>query len=91
MTTFSISLPDALAKASQETAKQLGLSRTEFIRRAIIHELKELQLKMEKEAMVKSFLAMKTNKDYLNESNEIIESWDSVLPKDKEEWWSKKY
>ena len=31
MTSLSITLPDTIAKASNEAAKELGVSRTEFI------------------------------------------------------------
>ncbi|WP_395476954.1 ribbon-helix-helix protein, CopG family [Rickettsia endosymbiont of Pantilius tunicatus] len=35
MTNLSITIPDDIAKASNEVAKKLGLSRTAFIRQAI--------------------------------------------------------
>ncbi|BBJ31128.1 hypothetical protein RAS_02370 [Rickettsia asiatica] len=47
MTSLSITLPDNIAKASNEIAKKLGLSRTAFIRQAIIHELDILQSQFE--------------------------------------------
>jgi metal-responsive CopG/Arc/MetJ family transcriptional regulator len=47
MISLSIILPDTIAKASNEAAKKLGISRTEFIRQAIIHELNNFQLQAE--------------------------------------------
>lgn len=58
MTNISITIPDDIAKASNEVAKKLGLSRTAFIRQAIIHELDNLQSKFEQEWIIKSFNAM---------------------------------
>lgn len=90
MATLSIILPDTLAKASQEAAKKLGVSRTQFIRRAIAHELESFQSQLEQEAMAKSMNAMKKSKSYLQESEEIIEGFHSILPKEEKEWWNKK-
>ena len=50
MTTLSINLPTTLAKASQEAAMNLGISRTQFIRQAITHEIAHYQAKLEEEA-----------------------------------------
>ena len=88
-TTLSINLPDTLAKASQEAAGKLGISRTEFIRQAIAHEIKQFEAQREEEAMVKSMLAMKQSKRYLKETNDITEGFKTDLPKDKDKWWSK--
>ena len=68
MTTLSIILSDPLAKASQEAALKLGISRTQFIRQAITHELENYQAQLEQEAIIKSFSAMKHNKKYLKEN-----------------------
>lgn len=88
-TTLSINLPDHLAKASQETAGKMGISRTEFIRQAIAHEVTQFQAQFEEEAMVKSMTAMKQSKRYLKEADDIIKGFSTGLPKDKEKWWSK--
>ena len=91
MTTLSINLPDKLAHESQEIAGELGLSRTEFIRQAIIHELEDYRTKREQEAIAKSMLAMKHSSEYLAESEELLSGFSSDLPDDEEEgWWSKK-
>ena len=87
MTTLSIVLPDNLAKASQEIAARLGISRTQFIRQAIAHELEDFQSQLEEEAIVKAFSAMKDNKKYLEETKKLTEGLNSDLPNDGEEWW----
>src|SRR5579872_4953220 len=73
MTALSLHLPDKLAQASTEAAYSLGISRTEFIRQAIEHELKNLRIQQELEAIVKSFASMKKHPDYLKEMEEIDE------------------
>lgn len=87
MTTLSIVLPDNLAKASQEVAVRLGISRTQFIRQAIAHELEEFQSQLEQEAIVKSISAMKKDKKYLKDAEKMTEGLNSDLPDDGEEWW----
>ncbi len=89
MTTLSIILPDPLAKASQEAAGKLGISRTQFIRQAIAHELEHFQARLEQEAMVKSMSAMKKSKEYMKEAEKITKALNSDLPDDGEEWWTK--
>jgi metal-responsive CopG/Arc/MetJ family transcriptional regulator len=90
MTTLSINLPDTLAKASQEAASEMGISRTEFIRQAVAHELKQFKAAQEEKAMVASMVAMKNAKCYLKESEDITDKFNTDLPKDKNEWWHKK-
>ncbi len=89
MTTLSIILPDMLAKASQDAAGKLGISRTQFIRQAIAHELENFQAQLEQKAIIKSISAMKSNKEYIREAEKITEGLNSYLPNDGEEWWSK--
>lgn len=90
MTILSISLPDSLAEASQKAASQMGISRTEFIRQAVAHELKHFQEALEEKAMVASMVAMKKSKSYLKEADDIIEGFSMNSPKDKNKWWNKK-
>ncbi len=90
MTSLSITLPDNIAKAINEIAKKLGLSRTAFIRQAIIHELDNLQSQFEQDDIIKSFNAMKKSKKYLEETAEITENLNSELLEEKEKWWNKK-
>jgi metal-responsive CopG/Arc/MetJ family transcriptional regulator len=89
MTSLSITLPSTIAQASNEVAKKLGLSRTEFIRRAIIHELNIFETQLEELEIIKSFCAMKKSNDYLNEIDDITTTLFSDLPEEEEEWWNK--
>ena len=89
MTSLSIILPEALAKASQQAAAALGVSRTQFIRQAIIHELENYRAKREQAAMAKSMLAMKKSKCYLEESEDLLSDAHATLPKDNSAWWEK--
>ncbi len=89
MTILSLSLPNSLAQASQEAALKLGVSRTQFIRIAITHEIKNLEANLEQEAMAKSMVAMQNSKAYLLEAEEISEKLNSTLSKDKNKWWTK--
>ncbi|OGT59072.1 MAG: hypothetical protein A3F43_06015 [Gammaproteobacteria bacterium RIFCSPHIGHO2_12_FULL_42_10] len=88
-TMLSINLPDPLAKASQEAAAKIGISRTAFIRQAITHEITLLHARLEEEAIIKSMKAMKQSKQYLKEANDSMRSLEINLPKDKEKWWRK--
>lgn len=90
MTAISINIPDALAQASQEAAHQLGISRNHFIRLAITHELKQIRIQQEQQAMAKAFKIMESSPDYLAESKEIDKNLNSILPdEDEEGWWKK--
>ena len=89
MKALSINLPDSIAKASNEAAKKIGISRTEFIRQAILHELKIVESRFELENMIKSFNAIKTSKKYLEEMK-VFENLDTDLPKENNQWWNKK-
>lgn len=90
MTTLSINLPDQLAKASQSVAGAMGISRSEFIRLAVAHELKAYQARLEEQAMIDSMLAMKSSKSYQRELDTRMNDFSSDLPEDKDEWWKKK-
>lgn len=90
MTALSIVLPEKLALASKKAAKQLGVSRAEFIRQAISHELAQLEIEREQQLMLSAFTAMKKNKQYLNELSELDEGFDSSISKESKEWWKKK-
>lgn len=90
MTTLSISLPDTLAKASQEAASKMGISRTEFIRQAVAHELKHFQEALEEKAMVASMMAMKESQIYCKETDDITDGFSTDFPEDKNGWWNKK-
>jgi len=90
MIALSIHLPDPLAKASQQAAEELGISRTQFIRQALIHELESYETQRERTAMAKSFKKMSKNTHYLKELSSIDNDLSDALPDDKEAWWTGK-
>ena len=79
MINLSIILPDTIAEASTKVAKELGVSRTEFIRRAIIHELDNYKTKSEELGIIKSFNAMKKSTKYSKASQKLIDSLFKIL------------
>ena len=90
MTTLSITLPDNIAKASNEVAKQLKISRTQFIRQAVVHELHSFQTRLEQGNIIKSLTAMKNSRKYNKDIEELTLDLNSDLPQEREEWWNKK-
>jgi len=90
MTNLSINFPDNIVKVTSEVAKKLGVSRTEFIRQAVVHELNNFQIQLEQNNIIKSFAAMKKSKKYQEDTEILMEGLNSVLPEEEEEWWSKK-
>ena len=89
MTNLSIILPDTIAEASTKVAKELGVSRTEFIRRAIIHELENYKTKSEELGIIKSFNAMKQSTKYSKASQKLMDSLFTELPQEEDKWWDK--
>jgi metal-responsive CopG/Arc/MetJ family transcriptional regulator len=85
-----INLPEFITENSTKAAKDLGISRTEFIKQAIINELDNLKKNTEERKIGKVFQEMKKSEKYLNESNEIIDSLSIILPEEKTTWWNKK-
>ncbi len=90
MVNLSISLGNDIAQASNETAKKLGISRTEFIRQAVIHELKSVQSKLEQNEIIQCFNNMKTSKTYIEEAEGIINELAINISEEKDEWWNNK-
>lgn len=90
MTNLSINFPDNIVKTTNEVAKKLGVSRTEFIRQAVVHELNNFQIQLEQNDIIKSFAAMKKSKAYSEEAEVLMEGLNSELPQEGEEWWKKK-
>ena len=89
MTTLSLRLADSLAMESSRTAKELGISRTEFIRRALTHELERIQREKEIEEMRRAARAMAADPDYLREAEELDEGlYDPIGDEEDEEWWT---
>ena len=90
MISLSINFPDNIVKVTNEVAKKLGVSRTEFIRQAVVHELNNFQIQLEQNDIIKSFAAMKKSKKYSEETELLMDGLNSDLPLDGEEWWNKK-
>ena len=88
-TAISIQLPIRLASSSQKLAKHLHMSRAEFIRMAIEHEIQHWKRKQAQMAMAKAFAKLDKNKDYLLESDEIMDGLNEFLS-DEGRWWKKK-
>ena len=89
MTAVLVNLPESIKNESMKVAKYLGLSRTEFIKRAIVHELDNFKKQTEEQKLVKAFNAMKNSKTYLAETIEIMDEF-SFNETEEKEWWSKK-
>lgn len=89
MSAISIHLPGVLARTSQKLATRLQMSRAQFIRMAIEHEIQHWQIQQEQSAMAKSFAAMRGKKRYLSESQEIMSEFNSSVEDDGEQWWKK--
>jgi len=89
MTSLSIDIPQHVLEASTKTAKELKISRVEFIRRAITNELEKCAIKREEEAIIASFNAMKRSPKYLKEAKEIESSLFDDLPEEEDNWWQK--
>jgi len=91
MIALSVSLPDDMAKASQQVAKELGMSRTQFIRLSVAHELERVHKKIALREMIKGFKSMQDSPDYLQNLEELEEGFnDNLLPEEMDEWWKKK-
>lgn len=87
MIALSIHLPENIAKASQEVSKELGISRTQFIRQAVIHELQNFKTQREREEIAKSFQSMSKHEGYLQESELLDKGFEENLPDDSKNWW----
>ena len=88
MTALSIIVPDELAEDSSLIAKKMHISRSQFIRLAIEHEIKAYRLMTEQQDMAVGFKALKLQANYLNEINEL-EQLDVNLKDEGEFWWKK--
>ena len=88
MTALSIIISDKLAQESLYIAKQMHISRTQFIRLAIENEIKSYEIKQEQAKMLSSFNALKKHQDYLAEIDELS-GLDTNLLDDGENWWVK--
>ncbi len=88
MSALSIMLPDELALDSSLIAKQMHISRSQFIRLAIENEIKSYKIKKEQKAMVAAFKIIKQHPSYLIEMDEI-ERLDDPMKDEGAFWWKK--
>jgi metal-responsive CopG/Arc/MetJ family transcriptional regulator len=88
MTTLSIVVPDELAENISFIAKEMHMSRSQFIRLAIENEIKAYRLMKKQQDMVVGFRALKQQNSYLDEMHEL-EQLNVNLKDEKEFWWKK--
>jgi metal-responsive CopG/Arc/MetJ family transcriptional regulator len=85
MIALSIKLPEELAERSRRVARKLGITRSELIRQALIHEIDQVQAGLERRAMAQSLQALAEAAD---EIEALDRAFDETLPEDKEGWWN---
>ena len=88
MTALSIIVPNELALDSLLIAKQMHISRAQFIRLAIEKEITSYKLRKEQSRMASSFNALKKQHDYLVDTDDI-ERLDTPLIDEGDSWWKK--
>lgn len=89
MSAISVKLPDSLLQESTQIAEEMGLSRSELIRLALVHEITHFKAAKERQAMAESLRAMKQDSNYLTQSDELDAGLNDVLPPETEQWWSR--
>jgi len=87
MIALSIKLPTQRAEQSQVLAKKLGITRSELIRRALIHEIEEAEAGMERRSMADSLIAMQVNKCEVEANQALDHAFDEPLPVEADGWW----
>ncbi len=65
----------------------MGVSRSEFIRLAVKHEVARLEKELKLKAMAKSFTAMRKNKHYIVDSNDLDIGLHDNKTEDADDWW----
>ncbi len=88
MIALSIKLPDALAEASRVTARKLGMTRSEFIRQALAHEIEQVEAKLERQGLAESLASMGRNWHASLAAEQLDRAMDESLPQEKENWWN---
>ncbi len=85
MKALSIKLPEELAEQSRQVARRLGITRSELIRQALVHEIDQVQAGLERRAMAQSLHAMGGAVD---ETEALDRALDETLPEEKDGWWN---
>jgi metal-responsive CopG/Arc/MetJ family transcriptional regulator len=87
MIALSIKLPEDLARRSGNLAKRLGITRSELIRLALLHEIEQAEARLERRAMAESLAAMGADASERAESEALDRALDEPLPSEEENWW----
>ncbi len=88
MKSLLLSFPEILISKSDDAANKLGVSRSEFIRQAVIHELEKLTKRTKENNIISSFEAMKKSDIYSKESNLLDDGLAENIDIDEEDvWW----
>lgn len=87
MTPLSIKLPDKLASASQDTARKLGISRSELIRLSLEHEIERIEADLERRDMAQSMSAMANSPMYISDATILDNALDEPLAEESDDWW----
>jgi metal-responsive CopG/Arc/MetJ family transcriptional regulator len=86
MIALSIKLPEDLAEQSRRVARKLGITRSELIRQALVHEIDQVQAGLERRAMARSLQAMAAGAS--RESEALDRAFDETLVEETEGWWN---
>jgi metal-responsive CopG/Arc/MetJ family transcriptional regulator len=87
MIALSIKLPTQLAEQSQVVAKKLGITRSELIRRALIHEIEEAEAGIERRSMAQCLVAMQADASEVDANEALDHAFDEPLPVEGDGWW----
>ena len=88
MVALSIKLPEELAEMSRQVARKLGITRSELIRQALVHEIEHVEASLERRAMAESLRAMAGTDSVARDNEALDQALDEVLPEEKEGWWT---
>ncbi len=88
MAAISLKLPDSLIQQSDQLAKELGVSRTALIRRALRHEIQRSRRTLEQQAIISDLAHLSADRNYLAETDQL-DAGCADLPEEKdfEDWW----
>lgn len=87
MVALSIELPEDLAAASLEVALGLGVSRSELIRQALVHEIAQARGVVERRAMAEGLRAMAGDPGVHRLAEDLDSALSEPLPQEREGWW----
>ncbi len=87
MSAIQLRLPSELASASADVAHEMGVSRSEWIRQAIEHELERYRALREKRAMAAALQAMSSDPAARALADDLDAGDHDVLPTEEDAWW----